>query len=127
MSADALWREIGPFGAVGDWHPLVEMVESDGETAGAHRTALTRDGIRRVERLQEMNPRLRRYRYAVESTPLPIRDCVAELRVDDNGDGSSTVLWASHFTVTAGDECDVVRAIRDFYRAGLDNLKRRYG
>ena len=29
---DALWKDIGPFGAVGEWHPLLSRVESEAST-----------------------------------------------------------------------------------------------
>jgi hypothetical protein len=37
--ADALWREIGSFRAVGEWHPMLARVEANGEAPGALRTA----------------------------------------------------------------------------------------
>jgi len=32
--ADTSWRDIGGFGAVGKWHPLLAKVESQGERTG---------------------------------------------------------------------------------------------
>ena len=37
----------------------------------------------------------RLYRYSITESPLPISDYVAEIRVKDNGDGTSTVEWSS--------------------------------
>ena len=77
------------FGAIGTWHPLLEKVESEGEHEGSRRTAKAKDGSRQVERLQELKPNERRYRYSIESTAMPIKNYVSELRVDDAGDGMS--------------------------------------
>ena len=125
-NADSLWRKIGAFGAIGTWHPLLEKVESEGEHEGSRRTAKATDGSRQVERLQEAKPNERRYRYSIESTGMPIKNYVSELRVDDDGAGMSKVTWSGDFDVT-GDDPSVVKTIEDFYKAGLDSLKTRYG
>jgi mxaD protein len=65
------------FGAIGTWHPLLEKVESEGEHEGSRRTAKAKDGSRQVERLQELKPNERRYRYSIESTAMPIKNYVA--------------------------------------------------
>lgn len=38
-AADGLWLDIGPFGAVGQWHPLLSKVDSEGEREGSLRVA----------------------------------------------------------------------------------------
>lgn len=128
--ARTLWREIGSFGDVVRWHPMLAALESEGEEPGARRWAHTRDGGTQVERLAQNNPLQRSYIYAVEKTPMPVKNCVAELRVDDNGDGTSTVVWQSEFDVReevgAQDRRRVVSEIEDYFRAGLDRLKEQY-
>lgn len=82
---EALWREIGGFGAVGKWHPWLARVDSEGEHAGCRRIAGGRDGSRQVERLLEASPERHFYRYRMESTGMPVRDYVGELRVENDG------------------------------------------
>lgn len=62
---EALWREIGGFGAVGKWHPLLARVDCEGERSGCRRTAEGQDGSRQVERLLEASPQ----RGAVSGNP----------------------------------------------------------
>jgi hypothetical protein len=38
-----------------------------------------------------------------------------------------SVTWSSDFDVTGDDPSKVVKTIEDFYKAGLDSLKSRYG
>ena len=40
-----LWHEIGRFGAVGAWHPMLRKVESDGDHEGCQRIAETRPAL----------------------------------------------------------------------------------
>ena len=125
--ASALWGEIGRFGAVGAWHPMLASVEADGERPGALRSAQGRDGQTQVERLVASAPDRRSYRYEMASTKMPVANYLAEFQVDDNGDNTSTVRWRAEFDTTSSDGAGTVAAIRAFLRAGLDNLAVLYG
>lgn len=127
MNADALWKAIGSFAAIGDWHPMFERVEAQGENKGSMRTVQLIGGAKLVERLEEVSPNERLYRYSITESPLPISNYVSEIRVRDNGDGSSTVDWTSDFAVNTSNETDVVKTIQEVYQAGLDNLTKIYG
>ena len=127
MNADALWGAIGRFAAIGDWHPMIEKVEAEGEQKGSVRTLQLIGGAKLVERLEEISPTERLYRYSLTESPLPISNYFSEIRVKDNGDGSSTVEWSSDFAVKGSNETDVVKTIQEVYQAGLDNLTKLYG
>lgn len=127
VDADTLWRAIGSFQWVGEWHPMLERVEGDGEQPGATRTAYSADGQQQVECLREVDAGKRRHRYTMESSPLPVSDYSGELRVDDNGGGTSTVHWTADFVVTTGDEADGVAMVQGFLQVGVAALAERYG
>ena len=84
-------------------------------------------GAKLVERLEEVSPTERLYRYSILESPLPISDYFSEIRVKDNGDGTSTVEWSSDFKVNSSSERDVVKTVQEVYQAGLDNLGKLYG
>lgn len=122
----ALWREIGRFGAVGKWHPLLARVDSEGESVGSRRTAEGQDGSRQVERLLEVSPENRFYRYRMESTGMPVRDYVGELRVENDGDSGSAVVWSVEFEPAGGDEHRIAESVHGFLKAGLVNIEREH-
>ena len=68
--AESLWQEIGAFGRVGDWHPWLERVE----TEGRQRIPYDKQGRRHVETLQESDAQARCYRYTIDQSPMPIRN-----------------------------------------------------
>lgn len=119
--AAALWRDIGGFGAVGDWHPMLARVRTEGEGEGALRIVEGRDGTRQTERLLENSREHRFYRYKMESGPMPVRDYVAELRVEDNGDGTSTVVWSAEFEPTL-TSFRTIEEIQESLKSGLDSI-----
>ncbi|CDN57901.1 MxaD protein (plasmid) [Neorhizobium galegae bv. officinalis bv. officinalis str. HAMBI 1141] len=124
--ADALWANIGKFGAVGEWHPMLAGVDSEGEREGCLRVAKGQDGSRQTERLLETEPEHHLYRYRMEETAMPVRHYSAEFRVDDNGDGTSTVVWSAVFEPMP-DGSKAVEVIRQFLKAGLDNISSMHG
>lgn len=55
---------------------------------------------------------------------MPVRDYSAELRVEDNGDCTSTVTWWTEFELISDDK-QMAETIRSFFRAGLDSIAAR--
>lgn len=78
-----------------------------------------------VERLDEVDDRERVYSYSVVDSPLPVRECSVEIRVKDNGDGTSTVEWKGDFSAEKGDEFRAVRTFQQLYQDALDRLQSR--
>lgn len=71
---ETLWREIGGFGSVAEWHPLLQSIEVMGDGVGAMRVAHGGDGSEQVERLQMIDAEHHRYRYTLEQSPMPVRN-----------------------------------------------------
>ena len=126
-SPELLWNTIGGFNALPGWHPAVSKSESTGETKGSTRTLSLVGGGSIVERLEEVSPTERVYRYSIVSGPLPVANYAAEIRVIDNKDGTSTVEWSSEFEPKNVAEPDAVKAIQGVYQAGFDNLRKMFG
>lgn len=127
IDADAAWQRIGDFRAVGEWHPMLDRVGGGGNAPGARRVAHAMDGGMQIERLNSYDADGRVYCYVIERSSLPVRDCTAEFRVDDEGASGSIVTWRARFEVTGDDARGGVASVRRFLRAGADALERRYG
>src|SRR5262245_55348485 len=110
--ADTLWDEIGAFERVGTWHPLLDRAAIEGR----RRIPYDENGIRHVETLQESDAQRRCYRYTIDESPMPIRNYIAELRVDDNHDGTSTVRWSGDFDVADQERDKTVAIIESFFK-----------
>lgn len=126
VDAETLWEAVGSFQSVGDWHPMLAQVEAEGDGPGAIRRATTHDGSQQVERLQEIDAAGHFYRYTMESSAMPVRDYMAEFRVQPGGDGTSTVRWTADFETTSDDPASTVDMVQGFLAAGLDSLKQQY-
>jgi len=127
IDPDSLWGEIGGFGSVGEWHPLLRSVDLLGEGTGATRIAHSTAGTDQIERLEALDPHHHLYRYRMERTPMPVRDYIGELRVDPFGESASTVTWSAQFELTPAGDGTTIESVRRFLHAGTESLKHRYG
>jgi mxaD protein len=124
---ETLWNEIGAFGSVGDWHPMLNSVEVFGEGAGALRIAHAKAGATEAERLQTLDPARHLYRYRLEKTSMPVCDYEGEFRIDRSRDDTSTVVWSAQFELTPDGDGRTVESVRHFLHAGTESLRRRFG
>jgi len=121
---DTVWADIGGFGRIADWHPLIasaEVSEVGGET---YRHLRTTEGESFFERLIETGAH--HVTYAMVDGPLPVTDyratlsCVAE-------ESGCHVYWSAYFV--PADEAEHVSddIVAKFYEIGLAALRERYG
>lgn len=126
LDPDTLWRDLGGFASVGDWHPWLESAEVFGEGAGAKRVAHAQYGADQVERLETLDGRHRLYRYKMERTSLPVCDYTGEFRIERVGDASSRIVWSARFELTPDGDGRTIESVRRFLHAGTESLKSRY-
>ena len=125
MDADELWRLIGQFNAIPEWHPAVSS--SKLEEGGRIRRLSLLGGGEIVERLEQIEEGDRLYRYSIISGPLPVANYTATLRVKDDGNGKALVEWSSEFDPAGATESDAMSAVQDVYKVGMDNLRKMFG
>jgi hypothetical protein len=118
-----VWKRIGGFNALPDWHPLVEKSElAEGGTV----RRLTIPGGVMVERLEGQDEKTRTYSYAITDSPLPVKDYHATLRVREEGD-ETVVEWESRFEPKDASPEDASKTIQGIFQSGFDNLKKLFG
>lgn len=120
-SPDQVWRLIGGFDGMPDWHPLISR--SEASEGGRVRRLTLPDGGVVVERLLSFDESDRAYTYAIVGGPIPVAGYRATLRVRPQaGQAGSTVEWSAEFEPAGAPEADVVAAIRGVFQAGFDKL-----
>ncbi|MCG6861394.1 MAG: SRPBCC family protein [Chromatiaceae bacterium] len=124
-SANSVWKLIGGFNALPDWHPAIAKSELSDD--GSERTLHLVGGGTIVERLETVGDE-RTYSYSVLKSPLPVRDYLATIGVRPNVDGTGcTVEWSGDFRAADVPDNEAVRVIQGIYQVGLDNLSRIFG
>jgi len=125
-SASAVWSLIGPFCAIKDWLPPVGECIEDGKTP-LTRVLVTKDGKAAfVETQTARNDNEHTYSYAFVSSPLPVSNYKATIKVTAKSDGSSTITWSGSYTPDEGKEKVASEALIGVYEAGLTQIIARF-
>ena len=123
-SADQVWKLIGGFNALPDWHPAIEKSELTQE--GQTRTLSLAGGGRIVEKLEKVDDGARTYTYSIIDSPLPVKNYTATITVTGEGD-NSTIEWSSEYEAAGASNAEALETIEGIYQAGFDNLKKMFG
>ena len=124
VSADKVWKLIGGFNALPDWHPAVEKSELEEE--GQQRRLSLVGGGTIIERLENVDEDSRTYSYTIADSPLPLTNYKSTIKVTGEGE-NCTVEWSSDFAVAGTSEGEGMEAVRGIYQAGFDNLQKMFG
>lgn len=122
VSADEVWKIVGGFNALPDWHPGYDRSEPD--DGGKRRTLSMVGGGNIVETLVEHDDGGRTHSYEIQDSPLPITGYVGTIKVSPADGKTSSIEWSSNFEAIDISENDATKLIRDFYQAGFDTLRK---
>jgi hypothetical protein len=129
-SASDVWKLVGAFDKLQDWHPAVESSTVNGSptAVGTHRVLHLKGGGDIEEELTSYSDANMRLNYAILSGPLPVANYESYIGVVDEGSGKSLVIWGSNFDAGGGaTDKKAKEVITSVYKAGLDNLKKKFG
>ena len=127
-----VWNLIKDFGKIDIWHPSISKVESDGKTRTIYYSPRNNTPIK--QKLESYNAEKMMYKTSiieVDIKSFPVSTYTANISVKGNDDGTSTVLWKGAFyrAYVNNDpppelnETAAIKAVKEFFQAGLDNLK----
>lgn len=124
-SAESVWRLIGGFNPLPDWHPAIAKSELSDD--GCERTLHVLGGGSIVERIETTGEE-HRYSYSILESPLAIRDYQGTIAVRPNADGKGcTVEWSGDFQAGEVSDNEAVKIIQGICQVGLDNMGRLLG
>jgi hypothetical protein len=130
--ARRVWEVMAPFDGLAAWHPAFKAsVITNGVPAGlvgAERLLTLQDGAEIRERLIGLSEFKRTCVYTILSSPLPISEYVATIRVTPVTMGEKAfVEWWSRFEAAPADREAMVNLIRGVYEAGIEAVGKRLG
>lgn len=148
--AGKVWEAIKEFCAIKQWHPKVTDCSEEGDhKKGAKRKLTLTDGGWIVQELKNYNDKKMMYSYKfnvddmnaiktivhasqeLKVPVLPVANYSGSIEVKQKGDNAAEVIWKGAFyraymnnnPPPEMNEEAAIKAVTDFYRSGLDNLK----
>lgn len=121
-----VWRIVGPFCAIGDWHPAIGSCAMDHNTRPT-RTLVTCDGKATFVELQvARDDTAHSYSYSFTSSPVPVSGYVSTFSVKASGKHASIVTWRGDYTPNPGQESTAATALGGIYDSGLAAIRDRF-
>ncbi len=120
-SVDAVWRKIGDFCGIANWHPAVAKCELSADKK--ERTLTLKGGGTIVEHLVSWSDKKHSYTYKIVSGPLPVENYISTIHVAAAKSGSGSVIhWRGQYTAKGASDADAKKAIDGVYGPGLTSL-----
>jgi len=101
---EAVWRLLGRFMHIGDFHPRIASVDAltEGEPGeGSSRRCNFKDGSSVVEQVTSWESG-RRYRVRLSEYSMPLKQAFAEFSIEPAGDGKTRARMAMDYQVKFG-------------------------
>lgn len=129
---DVVWKIVGNFNGMPDWHPLVRASVLEPAEGGVGRRVTIggdRAGHRELtERLVSFDAVAREYEYTIIAGPVPFTDYIGRFRVVPVGTGRCTLEYRGRYRPEAGrSESEASERISTFYKAAFNNLPILFG
>jgi hypothetical protein len=122
-----LWKKIGGWCAISEWHPAIAKCEESKEGDAEFRTLTLKDGGVIKEKLLERSAT--GYQYAIIESPLPVKNYTAQFSVtpDDDDLDEINVVWSATYDANGKDDKDARGVIDGIFKAGMESLKAAHG
>jgi len=125
VNADTLWKTIEAMTGMEDWYSglIRESEVREAEGSQPSRTCMMQDGGVLNERILLRDGATRTFVYAIDSHPLPARNVVGTIRIDDLGDGQSHVVWSAQMMLDPTSAEQMRTMVTRMYEQGLASLE----
>ena len=120
VGAEEVWKKIGDFCAIQDWHPAVSKCEAYDDHGSLYRTLTLADGgiVSEKHKPAEGNS----YSYFIKKSPFPVKTYKGTLTVE--GDGSkATVTWKARFKAKEAPAEEAKSVIDGVFTAGIESIQ----
>lgn len=126
-SPEDVWKKVGGFCAIQDWHPAVAKCEETKEGEDTFRTLTLGDGAKIKEKLtgtEDMS-----YRYSIIESPLPVKDynAVFSVRKNFDNEAESNISWSSSFQAKGKPDSEAKSTIQGIFDAGIKSIEEKHG
>ena len=121
-----VWQAIGPFCAIGDWHPAIASCTLSAKGNKKVRTLELKGGGTIVEEQLFRDNKHMKYRYTILKSPLPVSHYTSTISVAPAGTGA-TVIWTGHFMAKGATNAKAEDVIGGIYDAGLKSIGDKFG
>lgn len=125
VPAEDLWQTISQMIGMEAWYPdLIRKSEViDAKSSEPKRNCVMQDGGELKERILLRDDATCTFVYAIDSHPLPAKNVVGTIRIDDLGAGQSHVSWSANLMLDSAMADQMHGMVQSMYENGLAALE----
>lgn len=116
-----VWKTIGEFCSIGDWHPAIEKCAPSKKDGKDIRTLSLKGGGTIVEERLAHSDKKMEYSYTILESPLPVSGYKSTIMVEPSASGSK-VTWKGTFKAKGADDAKAEEVIGGIYEAGFKGI-----
>jgi len=120
-SAEKVWKIVGAVGGVDKWFaPVIQScrVEGNKRICGTEAGPLNEDII-------EVNHQSKIFRYGIpEQNMIPVKNILGRMKVNDLGNGKSSVEWSATFDVEENKEAQAKEMFKGAWTMGINGIEK---
>ncbi len=120
IKVEDVWKIIGDFCGIGEWHPAVEKCEMSEADGAKLRTLSLKGGGTIVEKLEAWDDAKHSYTYSIVESPLPVANYTSTLSTKADDDGGAGIKWTGSFEAAGASDDEAKGVIEGIYKAGID-------
>lgn len=120
-SAEKVWKIIGAVDGVDKWFaPVIKTCKVDGD-----KRYCTTDAGPLNEDILEVNHQSKIFRYGIpEQNMIPVKNILGTMKVNDLGNGKSSVEWSATFDVEEDKEAEAKEMFRGAWTMGINGIEK---
>lgn len=116
-TADKLWNAVDFHKPSENIMPPIASSKLTGKGLGARKVNMLRGGGEVHLQLVYYNPKEKAFNYIIQSSPLPVKNYVGEVRVKDLGGGRAQLTWHGTYEPNGVDQAKADKILQGFYEA----------
>ena len=122
-SVDEVWKSVGDFCAIKDWHPAVEKCEAYDDHGSFYRKLTLTDGATILEK-KKGGEEANSYTYFIKKG-LPVKPYKATFKAEGDG-ASTTITWIANFKARGASDEEAKELIEGIFDAGMTSLTEKF-
>lgn len=124
-SADDVFAFISDFGASLEALGVPCTTEGDPGVGQVRTISMGEEPV--VERLETLEPDDRRLQYAIVSGPIPVKDYLATMKVDEAGAERAKLTWTAEFEPAGMSEDEATSVVETVLGGAITGFQARFG
>lgn len=126
VDAESVWKLIGSFDKMNEWHPAILTSESEDTGSGHLRHLSLLGGTKKMtESLDTLDADGMNYTFTTIDGPLPVTDFHGSVSVKSTEEGCEVHVSATFDPMNAS-EADSIAVIEGYFSTGLSALKKKF-